>query len=606
MKNKANANTRNDQSEEARSLKTTPDDIIMRLPDGVAIVHENGQVAFINPAGAGILGRPTSEILGTPLQHTVSPGPSTEMDLHGTEGQRTLVEVKAVEIDWGEDTAYLCSLRDISLRKQVERHLKRQVQTERMVASLSGLFFNLAPENTGYAVDECLQRLGEFCQVDRCVLFLFSDDLAVFFPSAEWAGSGMESPLGRDQSMSVQHMPWLWDRLTIFETVLIDTPKGLPVEAKSEREWMHGRRTRSMIAVSVTNGPDPMGFLAFESVRDERGWTEDEIGLLKIAGEIIAKAFIHATKNVDNMAAQRILDALLEAIDSGVLVEDEMRKIVRTNSQFSNMFELYESSTLLPGMPTHDLVQEVGSLFAEPEAFVSRTEEIVAAASDLTSERFTMRDGRSISLAYRSLGVNEQKKRHLWQFTDATVEDKDEKNLTSYIRRDVLTGFSNRPRLLEDMRLTIEETASGEDESQLMALLLLDLDDFRSVNTTLGLDAGDSVLRMAAERIRNCVQGCDLLGRIGGDGFGILLTAPVHMAEIERVGRRIIWEIGQPFELDAHIVHIGVSIGISLFPTQGLDVQVLFQQADMALLQAKEQGKANLQVFDKVVCRLTE
>ena len=72
------------------------------------------------------------------------------------------------------------------------------------------------------------------------------------------------------------------------------------------------------------------------------------------------------------------------------------------------------------------------------------------------------------------------------------------------------------------------------------------------------------------------------------------------------MGRRIIWAIGQPFDLNEHVVHIGVSIGISLYPAQGEDVQTLFQRSDMALLQAKGQGKGNLQVFDKVVCRLGE
>jgi diguanylate cyclase (GGDEF)-like protein len=593
---------------EGVELKITPDEMLMRLADGIAIVLENGKVAFINPSGAEIMGRPASEIVGRPLQHTVSPGPPTEMEVHGTQGETTLVEVRTEEIGWAGDTAYLCSLRDISQRKQAERTMQRQVQTERMVASLSGLFLNLDPESTVYAIDESLRRLGDFCRVDRCVLFLLSNDLTVFFPFKEWADLGQESPGGMDQSISVENVPWFWDRLTIFETVLIDTPGSLPSEAKAERDWLAGRSTRSLVAVAVTNGPDPIGFLAFEAVRDDRVWNEDEIGLLKVAGEIIAKAISHAEEHVEGMAAQKILDALMEGCPSGVLVEDESRKVIRTNGKLSEMFDLFDSHSLVPGMPALDLLGEIGTIFESSDEFIARTQELVAAASDVTDERFNLCDGRSVSVTYRSIGVNEQKKRHFWQFSDVTVEDKDEKNLASYIRRDVLTGFSNRPRLMEDMKFVIQEAAEDIEagEARFMALLLLDLDDFRSVNTTLGLESGDAVLRQAAERIRNCVQGSDLLGRIGGDGFGILLTSPKDTAEVEHVGRRIVWSIGQPFEVDAHVVQIGVSIGICLYPDQGDEVQALFQRADMALLQAKEQGRGNLQVFDKVVCRLTE
>ena len=266
--------------------------------------------------------------------------------------------------------------------------------------------------------------------------------------------------------------------------------------------------------------------MAFESVRGERVWTEEEIGLLKVAGEVIAKALRHAEEHIDGLAALKILDALMDGCPSGVLVEDESRKIVQTNGRLCILFDLFDSHCLAPGMHTLDLLGEISDLFVDSEGFMVRTQDLVAAARDVTAERFILRDGRSISVSYRSMGINDHKKRHYWQFSDVSVEDKDEKNLASYIRRDVLTGFSNRPRLLEDMRLTLQEVAGEKPESRLMGVLLLDLDDFRSVNTTLGLEAGDAVLRQAAERIRNCVQGGDLLGRIGGDGFGILLTGP--------------------------------------------------------------------------------
>jgi diguanylate cyclase (GGDEF)-like protein len=157
---------------------------------------------------------------------------------------------------------------------------------------------------------------------------------------------------------------------------------------------------------------------------------------------------------------------------------------------------------------------------------------------------------------------------------------------------DVLTGLANRASLMDRLSEMLRV-----DSQARVALLALDLDNFKTINDTLGHLAGDAVLKAFAERLRGAVGERDLTARFGGDEFVLALTG-AGPEEAEVVSRRLLECVSEPFELDGQPYHIGLSIGISLSPTDGTDGETLFRDADIALYRAKNDGRGTFRFFE--------
>jgi len=130
-----------------------------------------------------------------------------------------------------------------------------------------------------------------------------------------------------------------------------------------------------------------------------------------------------------------------------------------------------------------------------------------------------------------------------------------------------------------------------------MALMFVDLDEFKKVNDTLGHDIGDLLLRGVASRLQKCIRASDSVGRFGGDEFAIVLEDAALPDDARRIGERIVTSLAVPFHLDGHVVRMAASIGIALYPTDGIDAATLLKNADMAMYKAKRSGSNRFEFF---------
>ena len=170
-------------------------------------------------------------------------------------------------------------------------------------------------------------------------------------------------------------------------------------------------------------------------------------------------------------------------------------------------------------------------------------------------------------------------------FEDITEKRRTEQQITFMARHDTLTGLPNRT-LLQDH---LEAAVTRLSESQHFAVLCLDLDHFKEVNDTLGHAAGDALLRLVAERLRNCVRDDNMIARLGGDEFAIVLTCGADdAAAAASLAARVIESIGAPYGVQGHEFVIGTSIGIAL-AEPGIPGAELLKRADVALYRAKEE-----------------
>ncbi len=165
---------------------------------------------------------------------------------------------------------------------------------------------------------------------------------------------------------------------------------------------------------------------------------------------------------------------------------------------------------------------------------------------------------------------------------------KAQQELTHLATHDVLTGLPNRSLFNEHMEIMLQ---NARRHQRLLGLLFLDLDGFKTVNDTHGHNVGDSLLQEICARMRRCVRKEDIVARMGGDEFTILLGELASATDASLVAMKLIKAINEPVVVNSAICHVGVSIGISLFPNSGDTGDNLLRLADDAMYAAKAEGK---------------
>ncbi len=164
---------------------------------------------------------------------------------------------------------------------------------------------------------------------------------------------------------------------------------------------------------------------------------------------------------------------------------------------------------------------------------------------------------------------------------------------------DELTGLGNRRHLLSVLDRFFSEQVPGVKSSNCLALLLLDLDHFKEINDSFGHPIGDEILKMLGPRLKSVLRSADVLTRLGGDEFGVVLTdADADYATT--IAERLTTQIEQPFMLAVASLHVSVSIGIALAPAHGIDSAELLRCADIAMYRAKAAGNA-FQTYEKLL-----
>ncbi|NGQ96409.1 EAL domain-containing protein [Brevibacillus sp. SYP-B805] len=180
---------------------------------------------------------------------------------------------------------------------------------------------------------------------------------------------------------------------------------------------------------------------------------------------------------------------------------------------------------------------------------------------------------------------------------DITERKRAEQTINHLAYHDALTDLPNRRLFKKQLTAALEE---AERSGKMLGVMFLDLDRFKLINDTLGHDIGDKLLITVAGHLKNCMGEGDMLARMGGDEFTVLLPALDSPDQAVRTAEKILGVFAQPFELNDLLLHVTTSIGIALYPQDGTDAESLMRHADMAMYRAKEQGKNRYQRFADV------
>jgi diguanylate cyclase (GGDEF)-like protein len=308
--------------------------------------------------------------------------------------------------------------------------------------------------------------------------------------------------------------------------------------------------------------------------------------------EEIARADMAAERKRELEQQFALLDAAINNISHGLSMFDSEFRLVTSNAEFARMYGL-PPELLRPGTPFRDILshrQKVGRHApGDIDGYIADRARIMENGK-FVSEVVKMSDGSFISFRQQPLKGGGMVTTH----EDITEQLAAEARMRHMATHDALTDLPNRSLFRE----TVDEACKSDGKSQHFALILINLDHFKTVNDSDGHEMGDKVLRRIAERLKQVVGGKGTVARLGGDEFAVLargLSDPHAAADL---GSRIVLDLGEPVSIGRKKISIGASVGIAVAPGDGQNADVLINNAELALLKAKAEGRGTYHFFE--------
>ena len=448
-------------------------------------------------------------------------------------------------------------------------------------------------------IDDVLAALGPALAVDRAYVFQNIRD-----PSgrlwmdlrSEWDSPGVRSIFDRPSNHLHPYAPdftrWIdaFSDGAAIEAVVADLPPA-------EMEVLQGEGVVTVLAVPVFVAGEWWGFVAFDNTHDAAPWSESHRRALAVLAGLLGEAAVGQQKSefaeavpdrframVEHIPAITYMDALDDQATS-LYVSPQIEQILGyTVQEWMNEPDLWPK-ILHPDDRTHALTEN------------ARHNE-TGAPYDVEYRVFT-KDGRLIWLQDQAVMVRDEHGAPLFSngvMMDITERKRGEDTLAFNAYHDELTGLANRAMFEELLGLSIGRAEHNEGS---VAVVMVDVDDFRLVNDSLGYQQGDAILKVLAERLRGAARETDLVARRGGDQF-LLLLADLErsgdgdmdsaLIRAESVVQRIHAALREPFTVVGTELFLSASMGISLYPQHAADADALMRNAEAALHDSKEAG----------------
>jgi len=575
----------------------------------VAFDKRTSRVVYANSAAEELLSLPLINPIGLSLrelsahgeakgktldQESFYPGKIMRMTLNpGLENER-IFDFKGGG-EWpGDDGLGIGVFNDVTEAVQTEKALEYRKRMETLLLSLSTHFLNLHGEKVDSGINYALRSLGTFAGADRSHIFQFLEDAKLVQKTHHWRAKGIPAMPENFNTVPSGHFTWFEGQLRSLKTVHVPSIASLPDSAEQEKKYLAAEGIQNLLLIPMEHRGVLKGFLSFVSGNPAHVWSDDIVSLLRIAGELLINALERKATDQALNAISRRYQGLFENAVEGIFQTRMDGQFIAVNPALANILGFGHPDELLGS--EHNTVTHFYQDIAKRHEFIDALE-LHDKILDF-EVRIKKIDGSLIWLSINARSVRDADGR--LQFIEGSAMDITQRKamedqLMHDALHDALTGLPNRALLLERLGRSIDRLRRRTSLGS--CVLLLDLDRFKNLNDGMGHSQGDRLLVAVAARIESLLPPGATLARLGGDEFGILLEdVEGHEAAIE-LATAAQRQFELPFAVGTEEVYASVSIGISRSMPHSLGDDVL-RDADIAMHQAKHDGRARYSVFD--------
>jgi diguanylate cyclase (GGDEF)-like protein/PAS domain S-box-containing protein len=363
-------------------------------------------------------------------------------------------------------------------------------------------------------------------------------------------------------------------------------------------EYFVRHHPKSLLCLPILRRDVLLGVLYLENGLVTHAFTPARLTVLDVLAAQAAISLENALLYADLHEREARIRRLVESNIIGVMFWDADGRIRDANEAFLHRFGYTRQDVACGKVRWTDMTPPE---YADSEA--DKAEEIRRTGSFSRYEKeFLCKDGTRVPVLIGAALLEGSRDEGVAFVLDLTEQKQAEARIRYMAHYDALTGLPNR-LLLQDR---IKQAISYADRHRMqLAILFIDIDHFKHINDSLGHSVGDRLLQMIGERLRQCLREEDSVGRLGGDEFILsVLLESAHAATL--VAQKVLDALHPAFEIEGHALNVNGSIGISMYPSDGVDADGLMRAADTAMYHAKEKGRGTYRFFTPALDKATQ
>lgn len=590
--------------------KSFYESVVTKLKEVVFQTDENGIWIFLNPSWTEITGFSVEESLGEKSLDYIHPkdrerGIELFLPLINRKKDYCSHDIRYITkcggFKWIEVFSRLTlddnnniigswgTLTDITTRKSLELELEKKDVLLQGIAHASNML--LETNDYSKSFNNALGILGRITEVDRVYIFenYFDVEKKELFTSQrfEWCKENILSQMEELQSLSFRELglDWWLSKITLGETIN-NLVKNLP---KAEKEILEQQKITSILVVPIFIDKNLWGFIGFDECKRERIWTQVEVTALTSAAASIGSAIKRMNAEYEHQKA----------------LENDFREILKKSNNLIFKCEINHEGKYFFSLFGGNLLSDRGLTSAD--FYLKKVEDVFKSSYTKFLYKFFDKafGGESANFEYEykdrafyttlSPIIKDNKIMEIVGSTsDISELNEAKKIITHRAYHDSLTELPNREYLKIEFD-RIKDEVDVKDTK--IALLFMDIDRFKTINDTLGHNIGDILLKNVANRLKSELLDVALISRMSGDEFIILKKTDI-ISEIDQLANEILILFNEPFQIEKYELFITLSIGISIYPKNGGDLNTLIKNADTAMYRVKDQGRNNYKFYE--------
>jgi len=446
-------------------------------------------------------------------------------------------------------------------------------------------FTDLSEDDFDPAVGFALESIGRFVGADRAYVIRYDNEAQLTWMTHEWCGPGIDPSYDEEQGREFGEAPRQQARLEAFDVNEIRDVSALGPDWAADRDYLVSQGISAILEVPLVRQGELVGVIGLDSMSGAVPWTAEDVTMLRAVATLFAQV---SERRVADDGLTAVAEQLRGTVRALQLAEDRFESLV-DRLPLTVVRVTADGRTPLRNRVAQDDEVTAAALGADPAASPLR-DAVEATLADATTRHveYAGPDGGRTEWREASVRAELDPKGAVVSVlvvaTDTTERHEHEAELVRAATHDALTGLPNRAMV--DGLLEHASTAVGSTIRS-VAVLFVDLDEFKLVNDSLGHRHGDEVLQAMAERFRAAVPPQGTVARLGGDEFAVLATWMNDESELAMLADRLQESLVAPISVQGAQVTVGVTVGYVVVDDLMLDARTALHAADVAMYRGK-------------------